>query len=426
MGYELRQIDAFTHDRFMNHHKKEHFMQSSVWGEIKSLGEWDSELLGLYCDSKLVASVMLLHRRLPLIGGNLYYAPRGFVADFDDSQLISAFTQEIKDYLKNKKAAYFMIDPDYYYQVVDEYDKEIKAPDDFVEKMLSIGYLHRGFTKNFEGSQPRCTFRLALSSDINETTDRFDRFAKKAIRQAEDNCIKVYSSDDFKTFSEIMTETAERDGFIENKSDYYKRVYDRLYPAGMADMLIAKYLPFQHLKSLDMQIQAVEKEIAQAEENLKSRNTPKMQTTLSQAKEKKERLERLRESAEESHLRYPDGIVLSVGLNINTLHRGWTVYGGSRAVLRELNANYAITYAAIKRFTEMGLEFIDFFGTIPDPSEDNPLFGIHRFKKKFSGHYIEFPGEFHLVFDKTRYFIWMTLFPPVFKLLKMVRKYLKK
>jgi len=194
----------------------------------------------------------------------------------------------------------------------------------------------------------------------------------------------------------------------------------------MSDLLMAKYLPAEHLKSLDEQICSAETEIAEAEKKLQLKDTPKLQTALSQAKEKKERLGRLKESAAESSRLYPDGIVLSVGININTLHRGWTVYGGSRSVLRELNANYAITYEAIKRFTAKGMEFMDFFGTVPNPTEDNPLYGIHRFKKKFSGRYIEFPGEFHLVFDKTRYLIWMKLFPPVFKILKNIRKRVKR
>ena len=426
LGYELKKIDAAEHDSFMQSSPKEHFMQHSLWGKIKALGEWDDELLGLYDEGRLVASVMLLHRPIPVLGGTVYYAPRGFVADFSDFGIITAFTAKIKEYLKGKKAVYFIVDPDYYYRVLDEYEKEIKAPDDFVEKMTSVGYIHRGFTKNFESSQPRCTFRLPLSAPIEKTFDNFDRFAKKAIRQAEDNCIKVFSSDDFKTFGEIMTETAERDGFLENKLDYYKRVYDMLHPAGMADLLMAKYLPAEHLKSLDEQICSAETEIEEAEKKLQLKDTPKLQTALSQAKEKKERLGRLKESAAESNRLYPEGIVLSVGININTLHRGWTVYGGSRSVLRELNANYAITYEAIKRFTAKGMEFMDFFGTVPNPTEDNPLYGIHRFKKKFSGRYIEFPGEFHLVFDKTRYLIWMKLFPPVFKILKNLRKHVKR
>ena len=113
LGYELKKIDAAEHDSFMQSSPKEHFMQHSLWGKIKALGEWDDELLGLYDEGRLVASVMLLHRPIPVLGGTVYYAPRGFVADFSDFGIITAFTAKIKEYLKGKKAVYFIFDPDY-------------------------------------------------------------------------------------------------------------------------------------------------------------------------------------------------------------------------------------------------------------------------------------------------------------------------
>ncbi len=426
MAFELKQITKEINDSFVESHKKEHFMQLSLWGEIKSHGEWEYELLGLYKDKELVGTVMLLHRRIPIIGGYLYYAPRGFVVDYEDFSLVEAFTKKIKEYLKDKKAVYLLIDPDYYYRVLDKYENEIKSPDDFVEKMKSLGYKHRGFTKGFDGSQPRCTFRLNLSGTREEIFSQFDRFCKKAIKQSEDHCIEVFPSDDFDTFEEIMKETALRDGFIENRQDYYKRVYDTLHPAGKCEMLMAKYIPGKHLAALKNQIVAVEAEIETLKARVEDKPTAKAETALNQAKEKKERLLKLEAEAEENKKLYPDGIVLSVGMNMNTSHRGWTIFGGSRAILRSLNANYAITYYAIERFREAGMEFMDFFGTIPNPDENSPLFGIHRFKSKFSGNYIEFPGEFHLAFSPFKYFIWIKLYPTAAKVIKKITRKLKK
>ena len=81
-------------------------MQLSLWGKVKSTGDWTDELLGLFNGDKLVGTVMLLHRKIPFIGGYLYYAPRGFVVDFDDFSLVEAFTKEIYKYLKSKNAVY--------------------------------------------------------------------------------------------------------------------------------------------------------------------------------------------------------------------------------------------------------------------------------------------------------------------------------
>ena len=426
MSYELKTISANEHDSFVNGHKKEHFMQLSYWGKVKSTGDWDDELLGLFKDGELAGSVMLLHRKIPFIGGYLYYAPRGFVVDYDDLDLVKAFTDELYKYLKPKKAVYLLIDPDYYYRVLDKYENEVISANDFVERMEKIGYTHRGFTQGFDGSQPRCTFRLPLTDDLDSIFANFDRYAKKAIKQSEDNCIEVFPSDDFDTYAEIMKETALRDGFIENQLDYYKTVYDILHPQGYCELLMSKYYPEKHLKALEGQIAKVDAEIKTAEEKLEAKNTAKNQTALKQANEKKERLLKIKGEAEENLKLYPDGIVLSTGININSQNRGWTVFGGSRDILRSYNANYAITYAAIKRFHAANMQFMDFFGTIPNPSEDSPLFGIHRFKQKFSGNYIEFPGEFHLVFDKARYFVWIKMYPRAAKTIKKIVRKIRK
>lgn len=426
MNFELKKITAEQNDSFLNGHKKEHFMQLSHWGQVKSAGEWDYELLGLFEDNSLVGTVMLLHRKIPVIGGYLYYAPRGFVVDYDNFSLVEAFKNELQKYLKSKKAVYLLIDPDYYYRVLDKYENEVKSADDFVEKMESIGFTHRGFTQGFDGSQPRCTFRLYFDKSLDDTFNNFDRFAKKAIKQSQDNCIEVYASDDFNTYAEIMKETALRDGFIENQLDYYKNVYDILHPLGYCELLMSKYYPSKHLDALHGQISTVDAEIKAAEEKLALKDTAKNQTALKQANQKKERLLKIKSEAEENLKLYPDGIVLSTGININSKNRGWTVFGGSRDILRSYNANYAITYAAIKRFHEAGMEFMDFFGTIPNPSEDSPLYGIHRFKQKFSGNYIEFPGEFHLVFNKWKYFVWIKLYPKTAKLIKKITRKLRK
>ena len=426
MEFELRKITAEENDSFVNGHKKEHFMQLSSWGEVKSGGDWEYELLGLFKDGVLSGTAMLLRREIPVISGYLYYAPRGFVVDYDNEELLSAFTEKIKEYLKNKRAVYLLIDPDYYFRVLDKYENEIKAPDGFVEKMESLGFKHRGFTKGFDGSQPRCTFRLSLKGTKDEVFGSFDRFCKKAIRQSEENCIEVFPSDDFETFEEIMKETALRDGFIENRMDYYKRVYNILKPRGLCELLMSKYNPEKHLSSLKGQIETAEKDLELARVRLSEKPTAKAETAVKQSEEKLARLTKLKEEAEKNRELYPEGIVLSVGINMNSKNRGWTIFGGSRDLLRGMNANYAITYAAIERFREAGMEFMDFFGTIPDPKEDDPLYGIHRFKSKFSGDYIEFPGEFHLVFDKVRYFIWIKLYPTLFKTLKKVLRKIRK
>ena len=89
----------------------------------------------------------------------------------------------------------------------------------------------------------------------------------------------------------------------------------------------------------------------------------------------------------------------------------WTVHGGNASFLRGLNANYFIYYEIIKDAQKNGFHYIDFFGTTGDPKPENPIYGIHLFKKRLGGEYLEYIGEFDLITRPIYYRIFCTLIP---------------
>ena len=116
-------------------------------------------------------------------------------------------------------------------------------------------------------------------------------------------------------------------------------------------------------------------------------------------------------------------LTLSAILTAKYGNKVWTLHGGNNTLLRELNANYYIYYEIIKDAKKEGYEIIDFFGTTGDPVKENPVYGIHLFKKRLGGEYIEFIGELDLVINKPIYYLYKTLVPIRYKLQKI--KYLK-
>ena len=104
-------------------------------------------------------------------------------------------------------------------------------------------------------------------------------------------------------------------------------------------------------------------------------------------------------------------LVLSSILTAKYGDKVWTVHGGNHSLLRELNANYFIYFEIIKDAKNEGYHYIDFFGTTGDPREENPIYGIHLFKKRLGGEYTEFIGEFDLVSKPLLYFIFQKLIP---------------
>jgi peptidoglycan pentaglycine glycine transferase (the first glycine) len=83
----------------------------------------------------------------------------------------------------------------------------------------------------------------------------------------------------------------------------------------------------------------------------------------------------------------------------------WYLYGASSNKYRNLMPNYLLQWEMIKWALESGCSVYDFRGVSGDIDENNPLYGLYRFKKGFGGNLTEFVGELDYVFNPFLYFI---------------------
>ncbi|NLT40375.1 MAG: peptidoglycan bridge formation glycyltransferase FemA/FemB family protein [Clostridiales bacterium] len=74
----------------------------------------------------------------------------------------------------------------------------------------------------------------------------------------------------------------------------------------------------------------------------------------------------------------------------------WYLYGASSNEWRNLMPNYLLQWRMICWAIELGCRVYDFRGVSGDLSEDNPLYGLYKFKKGFNGEFTEFVGEFDM------------------------------
>ncbi len=83
----------------------------------------------------------------------------------------------------------------------------------------------------------------------------------------------------------------------------------------------------------------------------------------------------------------------------------WYLYGASSNEYRNVMPNYLLQWNMIRWAIEKKCRIYDFRGVSGDLSEDNPLYGLYRFKKGFNGKFCEFAGEFDYVLNPTVNFV---------------------
>ena len=105
------------------------------------------------------------------------------------------------------------------------------------------------------------------------------------------------------------------------------------------------------------------------------------------------------------YMAFHEGQPIAGTLAIHYGDKVWYLYGASSNEHRNLMPNYLLQWNMIQWAVETGSRVYDFRGVSGDLSEDNPMYGLYKFKKGFNGDFTEFLGEYDLVLKKISYLI---------------------
>ena len=420
---KLQNIEKEQFDEFVSNHKiKSHFLQSLSWGEFSKVKKnLTPHYLGLVDESKkIVAATLLLQKHLPL---NLcyFYAPRGFVIDFKKKELLKTFTTKIIEYVKKQKAIFLKIDPDIIIKQTNYLGEESENKDfkQIYDNLVSCGFKHQGYTKNFETMQPRYTFRIDLNQELEEIEDHFSKTTKQRIAKSLklNTEVTIGTKKDISEFYHLMTLTETRKDFISYNEDYYQTLYEIFNgnKNSKATLFLGKINITKTINSLEKNLKNVNNQISILPIDNLSKSA---KVKLKNLTEQKENINNEIKKFKEYKKQYGNEITLSAHMIIEYGDKAWVLYAGNHNILSETYVNYNTYYEHIKYCKNKGLKIYDQFGTIGDLSKENHYLGLHEFKKKFGGDYIEFIGEWDYITNPIMYFIFTKLVPFYRKLIK--------
>lgn len=424
----LKNIEKEEFDEYVKNHKtKSHFLQSLSWGEFsKTKKNLIPYYLGLVDDeNEIQAATLLLEKKLPL-NYTYFYAPRGFVIDFKNKELVRNMTRKVVEFAKKKKAIFVKIDPDLIKEQTN-YLGEVSKNKDYNELFNTLkecGFKHLGFTKNFETMQPRYTFRIDLTQTLEEIEDHFSKTTKQRIAKAKklDTEVSIGTEKDLSEFYHLMTLTEDRKDFISYTEDYYNTLYEIFNgnKNSKATLFLGKVHINKTLKVLENDLKKINDQISILPiDNLSKSAKNKLKELTRQKENTTNEIEKYKEYKKE----YGNDITLSAHMIIEYGDKAWVLYAGNHNILTETYVNYYTYSEHIRYCKEKGIKIYDQFGTIGDLSKDNPRLGLHEFKKKFGGDYVEFIGEWDYITNHFMYFIFTKLVP-IYR--KLIRKRSKK
>ena len=413
----LKTIDKEEYDNYVrNHQYKSHFLQSLSWGEFAKVKKnLTPHYLGLTTeDNQLVAATLLLEKHLPMNMCYLY-APRGFVIDFNKKELLKTMTKKVVEFAKTRKAIFVKIDPDIIRKSYDYQNEEQELtydPEVIFDNIKKAGFKHLGFTKNFETSQPRYSFRINLEQSMEDIENHLSKTTKQRIAKSEklETEVVIGTKKDIKEFYHLMTLTESRKDFISYNEDYYETLYEIFNgnKNSKATLLLGKINFNKTIKSLEKNLKRIVDQISILPIDNLSKSA---KTKLEELRKQKENTQSEINKYKDYSKQYGNEVTLSAHMIIEYGDKAWVLYAGNHNILSETYVNYHTYYEHLRYCKSRGLRIYDQFGTIGDLREDNPLMGLHEFKRKFGGDYVEFLGEWDYVINPVMYFVFTKLVP---------------
>ena len=215
-------------------------------------------------------------------------------------------------------------------------DPDVSVEDkEFMQIMSECGYKLQDTGKNFEGIQPKFVFRLNVEGKTEEEVfAMFHTENRRKIRIARD-----------KVGVEVKIGTRE------DLPEFHKIMLE----TGLRDKFVIRSLDYFE-KMYDVF----------APENLRL------------------------------YCAYLDGKMIAGTIAILYGDKVWYLYGASSNDDRKAMPNYLLQWEMIRWAIDEKCKIYDFRGVSGDISEDNPLYGLYRFKKRFNGDFVEFVGEYEL------------------------------
>lgn len=198
---------------------------------------------------------------------------------------------------------------------------------------------------DFQGVQPRYVMTLELGNSLDTLLKNMKSKTRYNIRYAERKGVRIIRVKDKKllgVFYCLLQETAQRDGFAIRPLSYYEAMWDHLVQHNLAQVFLA----------------------------------------------------------------YQGSTSLAGAICFRLPHRIWYVYGASSNENRNLQAAHLIQWEMIKWAKSLGCKVYDFRGVSGNLDENDPLYGLYRFKEGFGAKLETYVGEYDLPIQRGGYVLW--------------------
>lgn len=368
---------------------------------------YDSLFLGLVDNmGKCVAATLILIEKLS--GFKYAYAPRGFLIDYKDKELLTTFTQELKKYLNKIDVIAIKLAPLVIRNIQDINHGKVEYNPNFdliMNNLKSLDYFHFGFNNYFEALKPRYEAILDLDYDYTTLFANFYKETRTKIRSAVARGVLIYKGKQ-ENLNYLYAHTKNkypRDLKFFNDCYYFfgKGNNIEYYYAKLDTSAYTKYTQDLYSQLEQESIKINDRVIANSSKNVTNLINKKIMIDKKFDKAKKDLV-----YATRLLQKYPQGLVLASMLIIKNQGEIYILMDGMDPKYKKFNAKHLLIWKVIEKYAKEGYRKFNLGGCSNPILENNKYKGLNDFKLSFNSKIYEYIGDFELITNKSKYFMF--------------------
>ena len=393
---KLRTLSIFEFDDYAKSHPLGSYHQTSSYAMLMSEQGFEYDLLGFVDDQgNIKAASLILYKKIGMF--NRYgYAPKGFLIDYHDTDLLKEFTKALKKYYYKKNFAFIKINPEISVGTMDYEKKIINYNQNHIldSTLRGLNFKKLESNKRFETKIPIYNAVQVLKTTNLKTVNKNTR---NKIRKGMKNGLYL--------------EKCKRDEldilypFIKNKKNHsiyhYYNYYNAFSRNDEIDIFLVK-INFE-----DCLINLRERYEKELEVNNKIVNKVMINPSKDNLKRKLES-DTLLNTIKDNIALATNGLAknkeqyIAGAITIKYKNRIYILISGYDKEFKMFSPNYFLHYKLIEYYKN-DYDFIDLNGITGDFTPENPYKGLDEFKLGFNPYAFEYIGEFDFIINDALY-----------------------
>lgn len=409
---ELRELTNQEFYNFTSVFQPFSVYQTLEYAFLMNRENFDSMLVGLISDNnELVAASLILVEKFSHF--KYAYAPRGFLIDYNNFNLLQTFTDYLKKFLGKKSIMAIKLCPLIIQNVYDfKYNTEKKNGyyEIVFQNLKKLDYKHLGYHPFFDNLKPRFEAVVNLDLPYYMLFHNMRKQTRTKVRGAERNGVKIYKGSKA-DLSYLSKQTSSK---YPRGLDYFEQCYEIFARNNQVEFFYAKLDTKQYLTETQAAYARQEATIGSLNEEIMSASPSRKKKLINQKIEADKYVNQYKNQliTATGYLRdYPEGILLASALIVKVRNQVYLFMDGFDMNYASLNGKHLLLWKLIERYSQLGYKTLNLGGMTDFKAENNPYLGLNHFKLGFHPQVIEYMGDLELVTNNALYFMYQNAGP---------------